>query len=97
MTYIDLHCDTISELQKQKKHLLDADLQINLSHLQSSKCLLQCFAMFIFLKKTILVISRLCELSLLCSSLPLSCTCHHVLMSITTPYPLEPLIEDLTF
>ena len=52
MTYIDLHCDTISELQKQKKHLLDADLQINLSHLQSSKCLLQCFAMFIFLKKT---------------------------------------------
>lgn len=52
MPYIDLHCDTISELWKQKKHLKDADLQINLKHLQTGDCLMQCFAMFIFLAKT---------------------------------------------
>ena len=53
MQYIDLHCDTISEIQESKdKHLKDADLQINLKLLQEGNCLLQCFAMFIYLKKT---------------------------------------------
>lgn len=53
MGYIDLHCDTISELMKDKeKHLLDAPLQINLKHLREGNCLLQCFAMFVYLKNT---------------------------------------------
>ncbi|MDE7161300.1 MAG: dipeptidase, partial [Anaeroplasmataceae bacterium] len=53
MNYIDLHCDTISELMQDKnRHLLDAPLQINLKHLKEGNCLLQCFAMFVYLKKT---------------------------------------------
>ena len=53
MKYIDLHCDTISELMKDKNmHLLDAPLQINLKHLKEGNCLLQCFAMFVYLKNT---------------------------------------------
>ncbi|MDE7095679.1 MAG: dipeptidase, partial [Anaeroplasmataceae bacterium] len=49
----DLHCDTISELMQNKDwHLLDAPLQINLKHLKEGKSLLQCFAMFVYLKKT---------------------------------------------
>ncbi|MDE6655883.1 MAG: dipeptidase [Anaeroplasmataceae bacterium] len=53
MNYIDLHCDTISELMhKEELHLLDAPLQINLNHLKEGNCLLQCFAMFVYLKKT---------------------------------------------
>ena len=53
MNYIDLHCDTISELMKDEGvHLLDAPLQINLKHLKEGNCLLQCFAMFVYLKKT---------------------------------------------
>ncbi|MDE6241459.1 MAG: dipeptidase [Anaeroplasmataceae bacterium] len=53
MNYIDLHCDTISELMgKEDVHLLDAPLQINLKHLKEGNCLLQCFAMFVYLKKT---------------------------------------------
>lgn len=53
MQYIDLHCDTISEIQRSTdKHLKDADLQINLKLLQEGNCLMQCFAMFIYLKNT---------------------------------------------
>lgn len=53
MSYIDLHCDTISELMNDRNlHLLDAPLQINLKHLKEGNCLLQCFAMFVYLKKT---------------------------------------------
>ncbi|MDE5546118.1 MAG: dipeptidase [Anaeroplasmataceae bacterium] len=53
MNYIDLHCDTISELMgKEDTHLLDAPLQINLKLLKEGNCLLQCFAMFVYLKKT---------------------------------------------
>ncbi len=50
--YIDLHCDTISALQEKKWHLKDANLQVNLNHLKQGNCMLQCFAMFIHLKKT---------------------------------------------
>lgn len=53
MKYIDLHCDTISELMRDtNRHLLDAPLQININHLKEGECLLQCFAMFVYLKKT---------------------------------------------
>lgn len=53
MNYIDLHCDTISELFRNPNlHLEDAPLQINLKQLKEGNCLLQCFAMFIYLKKT---------------------------------------------
>lgn len=53
MNYIDLHCDTISELMKKEDlHLLDAPLQINLKQLKEGNCLLQCFAMFVYLAKT---------------------------------------------
>ncbi len=51
MQYIDLHCDTIMELMnKQDLSLKDAPLQINLNHLQTGSCLLQCFAMFVSLR-----------------------------------------------
>ncbi|MCM1130553.1 MAG: dipeptidase [Roseburia sp.] len=53
MNYIDLHCDTISELMhKENLSLLDAPLQINIKQLKEGNCLLQCFAMFVYLKKT---------------------------------------------
>lgn len=53
MNYIDLHCDTISELFYNQKSasLKDVPLQVNLNHLKKGNAILQCFAMFIFLKK----------------------------------------------
>ncbi len=52
MKYIDLHCDTISELlyHYQEDSLKDVNLQINLEKLKKGDSLLQCFAMFIYLK-----------------------------------------------
>ncbi|MDE7264452.1 MAG: dipeptidase [Anaeroplasmataceae bacterium] len=53
MNYIDLHCDTLSELMKNPTfHLEDAPLQVNLEQLTEGNCLLQCFAMFVYLKNT---------------------------------------------
>lgn len=52
MPIIDLHCDTIYEIYKNKEsskiiHLEDADLQINKKHLKHASYFLQCFAMFV--------------------------------------------------
>lgn len=53
MNYIDLHCDTISSIHSNDYNisLRNCDCQINLEKLKKSHCLLQCFAMFIHLKK----------------------------------------------
>lgn len=52
MNYIDLHCDTLMQLYQQPdKSLKDAPFQINLAHLKKGGCLLQCFAVFVPLKK----------------------------------------------
>lgn len=53
MQYIDLHCDTIMALMqaKSKESLRNAPFQINLDYLKKGNCLLQCFAMFVNLKK----------------------------------------------
>lgn len=53
MQYIDLHCDTIMALMqaKSKESLRNAPFQINLDFLKKGNCLLQCFAMFVNLKK----------------------------------------------
>lgn len=52
MKYIDLHCDTITLLKWQKKHLKDNLNQININNLITGNNLLQCFAIFVNLKKT---------------------------------------------
>ncbi|MDE5868018.1 MAG: dipeptidase [Anaeroplasmataceae bacterium] len=53
MNYIDLHCDTISIIYSNDNNLSlrNCDCQINLEKLKKGHCLLQCFAMFIHLKK----------------------------------------------
>lgn len=51
MKYIDLHCDTIMALmQNENSSLIDCNLQINLEKLKNGKNILQCFAMFVYLK-----------------------------------------------
>ncbi len=52
MKYIDLHCDTITLLKFQNKHLNDDINQINLNNLINGNNLLQCFAIFVNLKRT---------------------------------------------
>ncbi len=54
MNYIDLHCDTIMALMDHldDNHLKDVPLQVNVNKLKQGNCLLQCFAMFVHLKKT---------------------------------------------
>ncbi len=53
MNYIDLHCDTISELyHKNLETLADNTLQVSLPTMQRGHTLLQCFAIFVNLKKT---------------------------------------------
>ena len=49
---VDLHCDTISEIYKNKGiSLKENDLMIDISKLKKSDVLLQCFAMFTYLKE----------------------------------------------
>lgn len=52
MKYIDLHCDTITLLKWQNKHLNEDLNQININHLVKGNSLLQCFAIFINLKRS---------------------------------------------
>ena len=52
MNYIDLHCDTIMAIMNHEdQSLKDAPTQINLDKLKKGQALLQCFAMFVHLKK----------------------------------------------
>ena len=47
MKYIDMHCDTILKLRKDKeKGLRDNDLHLDLLKMRKSNYMLQCFAMF---------------------------------------------------
>lgn len=49
---VDLHCDTISEIYKNKGiSLKENDLMIDINKLKKSDVLLQCFAMFTYLKE----------------------------------------------
>lgn len=52
MKYIDLHCDTITLLKWQNKHLKDNLCQISINNLIKGNNLLQCFAIFVNFKKT---------------------------------------------
>ncbi len=47
MPFIDLHCDTFLELQRQNKALYDNDLHISIKKLQKSEVFCQLFAMYV--------------------------------------------------
>lgn len=51
MNYIDMHCDTITRLFRDGKHLYDNDMHVSIKKLLSSNYALQCFAMFVYLKE----------------------------------------------
>jgi len=51
MPFIDLHCDTFLELQRQNKDLYDNDLHISIKKLMKSEVFCQFFAMYINLAK----------------------------------------------
>ena len=51
MPFIDLHCDTFLELERQNKSLYDNDLHISIKKLQKSAVFCQFFAMYINLVK----------------------------------------------
>lgn len=51
MPFIDLHCDTFLELQRQNKELYDNDLHISLKKLMKSDVFCQFFAMYVNLAK----------------------------------------------
>lgn len=51
MNYIDMHCDTITRLFHDGKHLYDNDMHVSIKKLLSSNYALQCFAMFVYLKE----------------------------------------------
>lgn len=52
MNYIDMHCDTITRLFHDGKHLYDNDMHVSIKKLLSSNYALQCFAMFVYLKES---------------------------------------------
>ncbi len=49
---IDMHCDTMTNLYRNGKSLLDNDMHISLRKMQEGNYLMQCFAMFLYLKDT---------------------------------------------
>ncbi len=46
MRYVDLHCDTLTECQKQNADLGDCELQTSFEKLEKGGALAQCFAVF---------------------------------------------------
>ena len=50
---IDMHCDTIPTLLRLKKSFVDNDMHISLNKMKEGNYLMQCFAMFVYLKKGI--------------------------------------------
>lgn len=51
LNVIDLHCDTITRCCDENKHLIKNDFHIDLNKLYKGQYLMQCFAIFLNLKK----------------------------------------------
>ena len=47
MSFIDMHCDTISELMKNGKSLYSSDMEVSIEKMKLSDVFCQFFAMFI--------------------------------------------------
>ena len=47
MPIVDLHCDTITELEKQGKNLRSNDINLDLTRMQKLDIMLQDFAIFV--------------------------------------------------
>ena len=47
MPIVDLHCDTITELEKQRKNLRSNDLNLDLVRMKTLDIMVQDFAIFI--------------------------------------------------
>ena len=51
MKYVDMHCDTITGLYRNKGSLRENDMHIDLGKMKKGECLLQNFAIFTYLPK----------------------------------------------
>ena len=51
MKYVDMHCDTITGLYRNKGSLRENDMHIDLGKMKKGECLLQNFAIFTYLTK----------------------------------------------
>ncbi|MGI6581103.1 MAG: dipeptidase [Erysipelotrichaceae bacterium] len=50
MRIIDMHCDTITKILHEKKHLFDNDCHLSIKKMLQAGYMMQCFAMFVHLK-----------------------------------------------
>ena len=50
MKYVDMHCDTITSLYKDKASLYQNDLHIDITKMKKGECLLQNFAVFTYIE-----------------------------------------------
>ena len=51
MKYVDMHCDTITNLYRENGSLRKNDLHIDIEKMEKGDCLLQNFAIFTYLPK----------------------------------------------
>ncbi len=52
MRIIDLHCDTITKIDDNQQNLYDNDCHLSLKRMSEAGYMMQCFAIFVYLKET---------------------------------------------